>query len=330
MDYAQFYPIMALQAHGSFSKLWVHKEYKTFKVVAKYYYPENPRTGEQQSHRALFYDAVYNWRHFDAATKNYYNQFTFPRYMSGYNRYLSFYLNANYPMIIYWQPLEQSASQPLTLPDYFAEPYFSGIQRVRTLAAYPSTPPYGSLFHHSTFKKLFTFLEDSGWGALPSPAAGAGALPMVILSKSSSVNQDVGGANDTEVWWTWDGEVKKDTGFVHSTEENPERVQVSEAGWYLIRFVGNAQQTGAARTTLQGIIRVNGGSTLREGTIRDYTRGASYGNVSPGLETIKYLAADDYIEVGTKVEDTDGVYTINSNGAEIADEANRLMITKVA
>ena len=155
------------------------------------------------------------------------------------------------------------------------------------------------------------------------------SIPMIILTKSSTVNQNVGGSNGAEVWWAWDGEDKKDTGFTHSTSTNSERVQVDADGWYHIRFLGNAQQTGGDRSTLHGIIRVNGGDTERKGSIRSYSRGSSYGNLSPGLECVMELEDGDYIELGTRVEDTDGIYTINTNGAEIEDDENLLIIKKM-
>jgi len=157
--------------------------------------------------------------------------------------------------------------------------------------------------------------------------SGGSSTPYIILTKSN--NQDVGGSNGTEVWWTWDGEDKKDAGFTHSTSSNSGRVYVSADGWYAIRFLGNIQQTGSARSTLQGIIRVNGGSTQRKGSIRDYTRGSGYGNFSPGLDCIIHLSNGDYIEVGTRVEDTDKTYTLNTNGNEIDNDENLLIVNKV-
>lgn len=154
--------------------------------------------------------------------------------------------------------------------------------------------------------------------------------PTIILTKSSSASQNVGGAAGTEVWWTWDGEDKKDTGFTHSNSTNPSRITVTSGGWYRIEFMGNAQQTGSARSTLQGIYRLNGGTTIRKGSIRDYTRGASYGNVSPGLVAVVAVGAGAYIEVGTRVESTDGTYTITApDGTEVTSEENLLIITKV-
>jgi len=166
------------------------------------------------------------------------------------------------------------------------------------------------------------------WDGMAWSTVGGGSpSAMIVLAKSS--NQNVGGSNGTEIWWTWNGEDRKDAGFTHSNTVNPGRVQVDADGWYRVRFLGNVEQTGSARTTLHGILRVNGGATQRKGSVRDYTRGSGYGNCSPGLECVIQLSAGDYIEVGTRVEDTDGVYTLHTTGGEIANEENVLIIEKV-
>lgn len=167
---------------------------------------------------------------------------------------------------------------------------------------------------------------DTEWVA----ASGGSSMPLAILGKTSAVSQNVGGANGTEVWWTWDSQVKLDTGFTHSTTTNSERIQVDADGWYEIAFVGSAQTTGSSRTTLQGIYRINGGTTSRRGTVRSYTRGAVYGNCSPQLFATVQLTSGDYIELGTRVEDTDATYTINTTGAEIDDDSHYLQIKKIA
>lgn len=168
---------------------------------------------------------------------------------------------------------------------------------------------------------------DTEWA---TPSGGGGSLPMIVLGKTSAASQNVGGANGSETWWTWDSQVKVDAGFTHSTSVNPSRITVAADGWYEIAFIGSAQTTGSNRTTLQGIFRVNGGATSRRGTVRSYTRGASYGNVSPQLFATIQLSAGDYIEVGSRVEDTDATYTINTTGAEIDDDSHYLQIKKVA
>jgi hypothetical protein len=145
-------------------------------------------------------------------------------------------------------------------------------------------------------------------------------ITMAVLSKSSSVNQNVGGGNGTEVYWLWDGEIKKDSGFIHDNISNSGRLQVSTAGWYELNFSGGCQQGGSARTTAFGIFRINGGSTQRRGTRRNYSRGSSYANLTASLSCVVYLSANDYVEVGTRIEDTDSSYTINTSGSEVNDD----------
>ena len=157
------------------------------------------------------------------------------------------------------------------------------------------------------------------------------AVPMVILSKSSSDSQNVGGVNNTITYWTWDGQTKIDGMFTHSIATNPERITVNETGWYEIIFRGSAQQTGAARTTLEGLYRIDGGTSYAGGTFKNYSRGSSYGNISAGVHTIIQITAASYIEVGTRVEDADGTYTITApDGTEIGNEECVLIIKRVA
>jgi len=92
MDYAQIYPCIALTARGRIGQWWIHKEYKTYRVVTKYYVPTNPQTDTQQANRQLMTDAVTNWQGFNDETKNYYNELKRPTQMSGYNRYIQLYL----------------------------------------------------------------------------------------------------------------------------------------------------------------------------------------------------------------------------------------------
>ena len=173
------------------------------------------------------------------------------------------------------------------------------------------------------------FKSSSGEWANFGGGSTAAVIPMIILIKSSSINQNVGGANGSETYWTWDGETIKDDTFTHDNTTNSERVTVADDGWYEITFIGGAQTTGSSRTTLQGIHRVNGGTTSRAGSLRNYTRGASYGNITTGIIYTVQLTAGDYIEVGTRVEDSDGAYTINTNGGEISDDCHQLVIKKI-
>ena len=174
-------------------------------------------------------------------------------------------------------------------------------------------------------------VDTSEGNTVKMTAANLRAVPMVILSKSSTVSQNVGGANGTVAYWTWDGQTKIDSMFTHSTVTNSERVTINTTGWYEIIFRGSAQQTGSARTTLEGLYRIDAGTAIAGGTFKNYSRGASYGNISAGIHTIIQITAASYIEVGTRVEDSDGTYTITaSSGAEVLEEESVLIIKRVA
>jgi len=212
-------------------------------------------------------------------------------------------------------------------PDDHAHGYEPANENIQTHVASAHAPPDAQKNSDITKEEIEAKL--TGEISSHSHAVGGGSLSCIICTKSSSVNQNVGGSNGTEVYWTWDGETRKDSDFTHSTSSNSERVTVNSNGWYQIRFVGNVQQGGGARSTLHGIIRVNGGSTQRLGSVRDYSRGSGYGNLSPGLDCIMELSEGDYIEVGTRIEDTDSTYTLSTNGGEINDDENLLMIIKL-
>ena len=186
--YAQLYPIMGLTVRGRFGHLWIHKLYKERywnnhpdypqnpdrykmagsqgRVITKYYYPENPRTARQQGNRSTFSDGLYNWSQFDKNTKNYYDELKRPIYAYGIHRYISLYMLANPNMIIYWNSLEKSATDPARLPDYMASEYFGGVSRVLASATYPASSPYGALRYRSDLKKFVGFKQDSGWGEI--------------------------------------------------------------------------------------------------------------------------------------------------------------------
>ena len=166
MNYNEIYPCIALIARGRIGKWWIHKEYKTYRVVTKYYVTDNPRSPSQQANRALMHDGVYNWHYFSDEAKNFYNKMRTSSPMSGYNRYLQLYLNATEPMIVYWDTLEKNNADPARLPAYMESEYFGGVGRIRSQDAYPASPPYGAIRFQPATNKFLGFKKDDGWSAL--------------------------------------------------------------------------------------------------------------------------------------------------------------------
>lgn len=73
-------------------------------------------------------------------------------------------------MIIYWNTLEKSATDPATIPAYMATDYFGGTGRVISTTTYPTSPPYGAIRYRSDLKEFYGFKQDSGWGGLGGKA----------------------------------------------------------------------------------------------------------------------------------------------------------------
>lgn len=92
--YQPLYPI-ALRVRGAIAKTYIFREYRTGRYYYKYYYPYNPRTLLQQTGRNLFAYAVADWQGFNETTKGYYNGRVRYVPMTGFNYYISLYLQAN-------------------------------------------------------------------------------------------------------------------------------------------------------------------------------------------------------------------------------------------
>ena len=145
--------------------------------------------------------------------------------------------------------------------------------------------------------------------------APASTVPYMHLTLTTAQNH--GGVDGSVTYVEWDGtEINKDTGFTHSTVTNPSRIEVDEDGTYALTFMVGAEQGGGSRTTLKSRYRINGSTVVERGAQRNYSRGSGYGDISVGMVTELALSSGDYIEVGTEVEDTDGIYTINSIPSE--------------
>ena len=162
-------------------------------------------------------------------------------------------------------------------------------------------------------------------GIIVTGLQGGGApwLP-AILGKTSV--EDIGSI--TRVY-NWEIDILLPTGFTHN-QATSGRLYIDVAGWYEIDFLANAQTEGPNRTTLMGRYMLDGGAEKYGGTIRGYTRGSGYGNLTFGLRTIAYITAGQYLQVGSKVEYSDGTYVINTSGTEVGADEARLIVRRVA
>lgn len=117
---------------------------------------------------------------------------------------------------------------------------------------------------------------------------------MIVLGLNDS--QSVDSTTDTAI--SFNTSDIKDTGFTHSTSNNPSRITVDAAGRYKIEAqISINGTTGNYRLTTRAAVRVNG-TTTRQYIDSAYVRAATGSNESniTVLDVVE-LSANDYIEV---------------------------------
>lgn len=156
-------------------------------------------------------------------------------------------------------------------------------------------------------------------------SSSSGGFTQVAIHLPKDVQQNVGGANGTVTYISWDATaILKDTGFTHEDVTNPNRIQVDADGRYMVQFTIGATQGGSARTTLMTHLRVDGTTSSLLGRARNYSRGSGYGDISVTHLTEMDLTDGQYLECGITVDDTDSSYTINTINAECEVIVRRL------
>ncbi len=85
------YP-QALLVHGRVGYAYVIRQYGMTRRYYKYYRPYDPKDPVVVANRQKFARAVAYWQGFDDATKQFYNKKIYPNVMSGYNRFIHYYM----------------------------------------------------------------------------------------------------------------------------------------------------------------------------------------------------------------------------------------------
>lgn len=89
--YQPMYP-QALLVHGRVGYAYIIRQYGMSRRYYKYSYPYNPKSVGQIASRHKFAYAVFYWQGFDDPIKQFYNSKNYPNVMSGYNRYIHYYM----------------------------------------------------------------------------------------------------------------------------------------------------------------------------------------------------------------------------------------------
>jgi len=85
------YP-QAIFVRGRVGYAYIMRQYGLVRRISKYCYPYDPRDPVSLANRHKFAYAVFYWQGFDDATKQFYNSKSYPNVMSGYNRYIHYYM----------------------------------------------------------------------------------------------------------------------------------------------------------------------------------------------------------------------------------------------
>jgi hypothetical protein len=186
-DYGLYYDYIALRVHGKLKGIAIFTEHWYGRRVERLYVKSDPKNGVQQSLRVNMYDAVANWAGFDLFTKVFYNKQAKGKVTAGRNIYIQLYLNANKNMIIYWGSLNKNASDSLSPDAYMTSDRFQGVQKLKSMTAYPAGWPYGAAFYHDTLDKIVG-LYKTGWRELTTKETGQEAWPVnsIFISISNT------------------------------------------------------------------------------------------------------------------------------------------------
>ena len=128
-----------------------------------------------------------------------------------------------------------------------------------------------------------------------------------IILKKSTATEDI----QTAQVVGWDAEEVKDNDFSHDNVTNNERITINSNGTYIIIGTINTVNTGAARATGYMNLRVNGADDP-DTRVRNYSRGAAYGDFSLLVATLKVLNATDYIDLYVGIDDADQSDAVNT------------------
>ena len=87
------YP-QAIFVRGRVGYAYIMRQYGFVRRYSKYCYPYDPRDPYVLGNRERFAAAIAYWQGFDQPTQHYYNIMKYPNVMSGYNRYIKFYIKS--------------------------------------------------------------------------------------------------------------------------------------------------------------------------------------------------------------------------------------------
>lgn len=95
-----FAPFLSINASGTFAKTLTASSWKGREYMKQRFIPNNPNSARQQARRATMTDGVSKWRWrsdlISAANKTAWASYGDKHQISGFNRFMHFYMTENY------------------------------------------------------------------------------------------------------------------------------------------------------------------------------------------------------------------------------------------
>lgn len=98
-----FAPFLSINAKGTFAKTLTASTWKGREYMKQRFIPNNPKSDRQVARRATMSDGVSKWRYrsdlITAANKTLWASYGDKHQVSGFNRFMKFYLEENYDKV---------------------------------------------------------------------------------------------------------------------------------------------------------------------------------------------------------------------------------------
>jgi len=95
-----FAPFLSINASGTFAKTLTASSWKGREYMKQRFIPNNPNSSRQQARRLTMSDGVSKWRYrsdlISAANKTLWASYGDKHQVSGFNRFMKYYLTENY------------------------------------------------------------------------------------------------------------------------------------------------------------------------------------------------------------------------------------------
>jgi len=159
------------------------------------------------------------------------------------------------------------------------------------------------------------FTGSKGTDGTTGFTGSAGGTVDYLRLEKTSFSENANVSKVSAVGVRWDNSVFKSNLYTHDTVTNAQTVTVGGDGIYIINCSVGTNNTGSARTTINGAVFVNG-SIISGSESSNYSRGSGYGDAVITIATQLELSTNDEIEIRIWSDDSDTSDSVDTVAAE--------------